>query len=157
MRMAISSMRSWNWLESSSPAPSSSIAVKKWASPSLPTGSCELPPSKAKRSAISGTLCSSTSQAEMPPGLFTSWIFMAQALPDTNAKAPTANATAQRTPAARAPPTPDFMRRLLLGLLGGNEDGVALGLGGRGHERPGDGAADIQILVRHPPQILRRD
>ena len=62
-------MRSWNSREERSPAPSSSMAVTKLARPSLPSGSCELPPSKAKRMAIIGTECSSTSQASMPPGL----------------------------------------------------------------------------------------
>ncbi len=56
MRMASSSMRSWNALASRSPAPSSSMLARKFARPSRPSGSWALPPpSKAKRMAISGT------------------------------------------------------------------------------------------------------
>ena len=42
--------------------------------PALPAGSCAEPPSKAKETAISGTVCSSTSQASMPSGLTTRWM-----------------------------------------------------------------------------------
>src|SRR5436190_21724792 len=149
MRMAIASMRSWNSLAPSSPAPSSSMPPRKCATPSLPSGAWTLPPSKAKRMAISGTACSSTSQAVMPPGLLTTWIFMASALLTGNRSAVKARRAAN-TPAL--PQALDAFRRTSVmpsssELVGGRlGDGGALGLRRRRDQLAGHRMADVEVL-----------
>src|SRR6185295_1438041 len=166
MRMAIASMRSWNCLLVNSPAPSSIMLAMKLATPSLASGSWALPPSKAKRMAMSGMSCSSTSQAVMPPGLFTSWIFMASALLETNPSAPMAIAKkmtlAANLAAASAPHLVGgiaLMLRAPSGFVGGGgwADAIALGFGGHRVQGPGHGAANIQILAGDALDILGRD
>src|SRR5262245_16722289 len=163
MRMAIASMRSWNCLLVNSPAPSSIMLAMKLATPSLASGSWALPPSKAKRMAMSGMPCSSTSQAVMPPGLFTSWIFMASALLETNTSAPTASAK-KTTVAANfaAPSAPHLVGGIAImlgapsGFVGGGgwADAVALGFRGYRVQGPGHRAANIQILASDALDIL---
>ena len=64
--IAFAAMRSWNALESRSPAPSSISDVVMLATPGLSAGSWLAPPRNAKSSATSGTVCSWTSHASMP-------------------------------------------------------------------------------------------
>src|SRR5581483_2175476 len=159
-RMAISSMRSWNSLERRSPAPSSSMPARKFATPSLPAGSCALPPSKAKRMAISGTLCSSTSHAVMPPGLFTTWIFMASALLVGRRSAKTAIRTAiiAVLPHMRAAIGREGIIAVLLGFVGHRlHGGIAFRFRGRRDQGARHRAADVQMLDGGVPDVLGGD
>jgi hypothetical protein len=100
---------------------------------------------KAKRSAISGTLCSSTSQAVMPPGLFTTWIFMASALLDG-----VTSATMARSPASSAAlPKTAFGRRNVIADL----PYVLPDAGFEAAPLSGSGATGISLPVteRSPP------
>src|SRR6185436_13632337 len=158
MRMAIASMRSWNSLAPMSPAPSSSMPATKCATPSLPRGAWTLPPSKAKRMAISGTACSSTSQDVIPPGLLTTWMFMASALLTGKRSAVTARRVA-RTAALPQAPTEigrrndmPYSSELVGGRLG--DDG-ALWLRRRRNQPAGHRIADVEMLGGNPAHILR--
>src|SRR5436190_13845582 len=158
MRMAIASMRSWNSLAPSSPAPSSSMPPRKCATPSLPSGAWTLPPSKAKRMAISGTACSSTSQAVMPPGLLTTWIFMASALLTGNRSAVKARRAANT---AALPQALDAFRRTSVmpsssELVGGRLGGGALGLRRRRDQPAGHAMADVEVLGGDASDVLGR-
>ena len=119
-----------------------------WRRPPCRAGSWALPPSKAKRMAISGTACSSTSQAVMPPGLFTTWIFMASALLDWKKERrkwreePQGALPCRRLRSCRTsvmPTSSEFVGSRL-------QDGGALGLRRRRDQPAGHGVADVEML-----------
>src|SRR5262245_49320469 len=164
MRMAIASMRSWNCLLVSSPAPSSIMLAIKLATPSLPSGSWALPLSKAKRMAMSGIPCSSTNQAVMPPGLFTSWIFMASALLETITSAPKAIARKRMFAAQSATRNARHFVGAIASMWsapsgfvsggGGWAHSIALGFRRDREQRSGNGAAQVHVLSGDALDIL---
>ena len=127
-----SSSAVWKARLSSGPAPSSSSPESRLATPALPAGSCAEPPSKAKETAITGTVCSSTSHASMPFGLTTRCMSTAPALPASASGA-------KRRPRATAGP---------VSFMDGNAPGSGWVLRRLADEIAGDRSPDVEVLPR---------